>query len=173
MIVAMAGLPGTGKSTLARRLAIELTGAVIDKDAVRNALFPDRWTEYNTDQDDFVLTLMLRAAEWLVVRQQCPAVIIDGRTFSQSYQLDLVRQTAAKLERELRIIECVCDSTLSLDRIRKDANEHKARNRNEDLYWRMQACFEPIPFPKLIVDTGRPFDLARITDALSHSYVAE
>ena len=39
MIVIMAGLPGTGKSTLAQALAQRLPGAVLDKDAIRAALF--------------------------------------------------------------------------------------------------------------------------------------
>ena len=39
MIVIMAGLPGTGKSTLARALAQRLAGAVLDKDEIRAALF--------------------------------------------------------------------------------------------------------------------------------------
>ena len=35
MIVTMAGLPGTGKSTLARILAQRLPGAVLDKDIIQ------------------------------------------------------------------------------------------------------------------------------------------
>lgn len=78
ILVAMAGLPGTGKSTLARKLAAHLNGTVIDKDEVRHALFPAPWTEYSAGQDDFVLDVMLAAAERLIATQHCPAVFIDG-----------------------------------------------------------------------------------------------
>jgi predicted kinase len=40
-LVIMAGLPGTGKSTISRVLAAEVGGLVLDKDNVRAALFPD------------------------------------------------------------------------------------------------------------------------------------
>jgi predicted kinase len=40
MLIAMAGLPASGKSTLAARLASELAGVVLSKDQVRAALFP-------------------------------------------------------------------------------------------------------------------------------------
>ncbi len=42
-IVIMAGLPGTGKSTISRALAAESSGVVLDKDSIRAALFPEAW----------------------------------------------------------------------------------------------------------------------------------
>ena len=43
MIVLMAGLPGTGKSTLARELAAQTSGRVLSKDEIRHAIFlPER-----------------------------------------------------------------------------------------------------------------------------------
>lgn len=173
ILVAMAGLPGTGKSTLARKLAAHLRGTVIDKDEVRHALFPAPWTEYSAAQDDFVLTVMLAAAERLIATQHCPAVFIDGRTFSQSYQLDMVRGKAAALGCRMHVIECVCEPEVALARIRAGRGEHKAANRDETLYWRVRESFQAIPQPKILIDTGSAVDDARIAHTLISGSLSE
>ena len=40
MLIAMAGLPGTGKSTLATALADALPAVVLDKDKLRTGSYP-------------------------------------------------------------------------------------------------------------------------------------
>ena len=62
MIVLMAGLPGTGKSTLAQALASCFKGAVLSKDEIRHSLFAPGDIEYSTEQDDFVMEIMLQTA---------------------------------------------------------------------------------------------------------------
>jgi predicted kinase len=57
MLIAMAGLPGTGKSTLAHHLADACASIVLDKDSIRAALFPIDQVEYSTRQDDFCFKL--------------------------------------------------------------------------------------------------------------------
>jgi predicted kinase len=166
MIIVMAGLPGTGKSSLARALAGLLQGAVIDKDVVRAALFPDPWTNYTNTQDDFILKLMLSAAEWLFTQQQCPAVVIDGRTFSQAYQLEVVRQMARRLGQELRIVECICEPAVAIERILRDAPNHPAKNRDADLYWNVRRTFETIPPPKVVVNTTTTVDCLQLATRL-------
>ena len=69
-IIALAGLPGTGKSTLARALSTALDAPVFDKDAVRAALYaPDR-IEYSREQDELCWELTWRAAELELARRQ-------------------------------------------------------------------------------------------------------
>ena len=68
--VLFAGLPGTGKSTLARALAARLHAAVLDKDRVRAALFPGVLTDYSEQQDELCLRAMLEAAAYLTERRR-------------------------------------------------------------------------------------------------------
>ncbi len=153
MIVVMAGLPGTGKSTVARALAAETGGVVLNKDSLRAELFPEAFVEYSTGQDDFVQELMQRTAEYLLERHPKLIVFFDGRTFSKSYQIGRVIETAERLGTPWRIIECVCAEKVARRRI-EGAREHPAKNRTFELYLRIRDQFEAIGYPKLVVDTG-------------------
>lgn len=156
MIVMMAGLPGTGKSTLARALAAKLHGIVLDKDEIRSALFPAAEIEYSTAQDDFVIGVMLQTADYLLRKDPGRYVFLDGRPFSRRYQVERVIEFAKNLGQDWRIVECVClEETV---RQRMEEQKHPAGNRDFELYRRVKARFEKIEFPKLEVNTERPLE---------------
>src|SRR5947208_14633057 len=108
MLIAMAGLPGTGKSTLAQNLADVYSGIVLDKDSIRAALFPIDLIEYSTRQDDFCMSIMFQVASYIIGDGPSGHVILDGRTFSHRYQVAALEQLAEVLNVPLKIIECVC-----------------------------------------------------------------
>lgn len=156
MLILMAGLPGTGKSTLARALAVQCNGVVLDKDEVRSVLFPPAYVEYSAEQDDFCQSLMLETAAYLLARHPELRVFIDGRTFSRAYQIQSALAAAGRISTPCRIIECVCAEATARRRLESARASHPAQNRTYELYKRLQAAFDPIPTPKLVVDTDKP-----------------
>ncbi len=153
----MAGLPGSGKTTLARELASSLRGRVLNKDEIRHALFSADEVEYSSRQDDFCLHLMLETAGQLLQRDPNRVVFLDGRTFSRRYQIDNVVSAAAALHQSWRILECVCAEELARQRIEEQAasGHHPAGNRNFQLYLEVKSRFEVITLPKTVIDTGQ------------------
>ena len=146
----MAGLPGTGKSTLARSLAERLNGVVLNKDEIRAAAFGPL-IDYSAGQDDFCMELVYRIVAYLHETRPDVPVIVDGRTFTRPSQvnraLEVLRETP-------RWIECVCDDEIAGQRLEADI-DHLAGNRNYDLYCSVKSAAEPLQIARLIIDTGR------------------
>ena len=159
MLIAMAGLPGTGKSTLAQHLADACAGIVLSKDTIRAALFPVAQIEYSARQDDFCMSIMFQVATYMLRNDPSQYVILDGRTFSRKYQVEALDQLAEELKTPLKIIECTCSDETVHKRLEDTAAmgvkrvKHPAGNRDYNLYLTIKARFEPIREPKLVVNT--------------------
>jgi predicted kinase len=170
MLIAMAGLPGTGKSTLAARLAAELGGVVLSKDVVRAALFPASVLDYSPVQDDAAMNAIFSAAKIILAADRARVLILDGRTFRKASQIADLYRAAAELGEEPTIIECVCDDATARERLERDAasGTHPAGNRNAGLHALVKATAEPLTVPRLTLDTGNLTLEECITRALEH-----
>ena len=151
--VLLAGLPGTGKSTLARALAERIHAVVLDKDRVRGALFPGALTDYSAEQDQVCMRAMLEAAAYLTERRRVEYIFFDGRTFSASAQIEEVLLAAANAGARWRILHVTCADAVAEERLGRSDPAHPAQNRDPALYRRIKQHFEPILQAKLEVDT--------------------
>lgn len=180
-VVALCGLPGTGKSAVARPLARALDAALLDKDALRQALFAPADISFTERQDDLCGAVMLQVTAFLAAEGNRPAVILDGRTYrtrrSRQVLVDAVRAMSGAT---LHLIECVCTPEMARWRLGRDHARglHPASNRSAALYDKLVQDAEPIEEPHLVLDTtatepdvlvrrsvewlyGRPPDAAR------------
>jgi len=154
VLIVMAGLPGTGKSALAGRLAAKLGGIVLNKDEVRADMFPS--IDYSREQDDAAMAAIYDQTHRILCVPG-NTVIIDGRTFSHAYQVRDLFAAAEKMRTEPRIVECLAPDEVVRQRLERDqqAGAHPAKNRTFPMYREVKERAEPLTAPRLTLDTGR------------------
>ena len=160
MIIAMAGLPGTGKSTLACALSGHLPALVLNKDTVRAALFPPPEIEYSNSQDDFVINIILQLTEYYFQKDAERCIILDGRTFSKKAHVDTLVSYSQQYHREVHFIYCTCSDEVARKRIERDlcSGNHPASDRDFALYLRLKADADSLQLPHLRVNTDQPLE---------------
>src|SRR5207302_3905155 len=116
--------------------------------------------EYSCRQDDYCLQVMLGTAGYLLARNPGRAIFLDGRPFSQRYQIENAIGEAASLQQPWRILECVCSDETARRRLVADAEggTHPAGNRDYQLYLEVKARFEAIVQGKTVIDTEQTLE---------------
>lgn len=154
-LLALMGLPGTGKSTIASALA-DRGAHVLDKDRVRVALFGPCAIEYSHAQDDVVVESLYRAARFLLTRRSAGLVVLDGRTYSRSSDVHRLVEVFEDLGEPLRLVECRCAARIARERLAADVahGTHPARDRRPELYDEVAGAAEATAHERLVLDTS-------------------
>jgi predicted kinase len=152
MLIAFAGLQATGKSTLAKKLQQHLSAILLDKDTLRDCLFAEH-VDYSAAQNDVCVNIIYQLCGYYLQKNPEAKIILDGRTYSKKYQVEALKQTATQLNTQLRIIECICSEESSKKRLEQDGKKHRAKDRDFALYQKIKAAADPIPEPKLLINT--------------------
>ncbi|WP_199043898.1 AAA family ATPase [Glycomyces salinus] len=157
-IIAFTGLPGTGKSTLAERLAREAATPAFAGDWLMGAIKP-HGVFREMDRHTY-LSLYYGLLETLVSRQlqlgqsAITDCLIDDRIAERW------RRMAAEHSAELRVVECVCGDT-KLHRSRVEGRTRGIPGWHEiewDHVERMRDEYPPLTVERIVVDAANPID---------------
>ena len=149
-VVATMGLPGAGKSVVARAIEDQLGLRRICRDQIRAAMFPQcRYTYLEKRAAYRSLLLALEINCMLGVGS-----VIDGMTFSRRSELDRVAEVTAKLGIVTIPLLIECPPELARSRVARDIaeNRHIAADRTPETVNDVIARREPAPEGTLVVD---------------------
>lgn len=140
-IVAVCGLPGSGKSYFASRLA-EATGALyLSSDEIRKELYAIR-TYSDEEKADVYRELTARALQ--AAREN--VVVLDA-TF---YRKDLRDEVGKTIETPVRWIEVRADESVVRDRMNRPRTHSEA---DFDVYLKIKDAWEPLTDEHLVLQS--------------------
>jgi predicted kinase len=158
VLVLLSGLPGTGKSYLARRLAPLLKATVVETDSVRMLLYPQ--PQYTAGENFWVYRVCHEVIGRLLRRGV--SVIFDATNLRERHR-QILYQMADALGANLVLVrttapERVVRSRLHQRAIQPDPEDHSRADTT--VYYRMYDAEEPMRRPYLTVDTSQDLSLA-------------
>jgi predicted kinase len=149
LLVIICGLPGVGKTTLAKNLAPLINGTVLSSDKIRKELFPS--PTYSPSEQKIVFDTMVTAAKKLSdVGVNC---ILDA-TFNREQSRIEVKNRLGLADNQFHIIECSCQENIIMSRLESRKNDYS--DATIQVYQKMRNIREPVKIEHVILDTVLP-----------------
>lgn len=145
-LVALSGLPGVGKSTVAGYVTERLDATRLRTDVVRKELFDD--PEYTESETEAVYReLSDRAGECLAAGG---SVVLDA-TFAETQYRTPVRELAESYGATFHLLRVVCEQSVAERRI---AGRDDVSDADIPVYRRFREEFEPIESDHAVIDNS-------------------
>jgi len=153
VLVVLTGLPGSGKSHLARELSRRHPLAVLNSDALRAALFPH---PQHSDQENARLFSATHAVlDRLLARGVSAA--LDATNLREAHRRPLY-QLAGKRGARLLVVQVTAPEGVAKKRLRRRRRGETPWDISEagpEVYDKMRAEVEPVRRPHITVDTSK------------------
>lgn len=154
LAVLLAGLPGAGKSRVARALARESGWTRIDRDTLRAELFPR--PSGSAEEKEAANRAVLAALAGTLAAGR--SGVIDGMTFAGVSQRFEFRREIAAAGGCCRFVLLECPPEVAARRIAGDGAPHPAVDRTPALVFEVARRFRPPDDDWFAVDATQPFD---------------
>ncbi len=146
MIVIFCGLPGVGKTTVAKKLAPLIDGIILSSDKIRKELIPQ--PTYERSERELIYHVMILLAKYLhKAGKNC---ILDA-TFNKEEFRNQAKKKINCNDNQFFIVECFCPEDMAISRIKHRKGGYS--DANITTYLRMKKIYEPVKAKHLRIDT--------------------
>jgi predicted kinase len=149
MIVIICGLPGVGKTTLAKDLAPLLNATVLSTDKIRKELISH--PTYSKKERRLIYDVMLLLAKYL--HDAGLNCILDA-TFNRERSRREVKNKLALDLSQFHIVECICPEDVVLARLWSRKGGYS--DADISVYRKMKKIYEPVRERHITADTIKP-----------------
>lgn len=147
-MIIVCGLQGTGKTTVAKRIAAKIGAVSLRTDAIRKEL--KEVPQYTEQEMQDVYDEMFSRAQKLLLKNR--NVILDA-TFTKKRNRDQAKKIAEEAKTDFKIVKVVCSRD---DIIRKRIRERSgdASEAGVEIFERNKSLFEPIVEEHIVIDNS-------------------
>ena len=149
MIIIICGLPGVGKTAIAKDLEAIIKGSVVlSTDKIRKELISQ--PTYKKQERRLIYDVMLLLAKYLhIAGIDC---ILDA-TFNRESSRKEVIESLSLTQDQLCIVECTCPEEIAISRLKNRQDSYS--DADISVYRKMKRIYEPVKGARhIVVDTS-------------------
>lgn len=165
MLLLFSGLPATGKTTLAKKVAKKINAEILRTDVIRKEII--REPKYTDEEKEAVYKEMFSRAEKMISSGK--TVILDANFYKEGQRTE-AKKIAGRTGAKFFLIEVTCPEEKIRGRmkIRKKA-EDASDAKEMEIYYKIKRVWEPITEPHIVVDTSKQGKVKAVLSAISGS----
>ena len=148
MIVIICGLPGVGKTTLAKNLALLIDASILSTDKIRKELISN--PTYQKEERALIYDVMILLAKYL---QQSGRNCILDATFNKKDSRNQVKNKIQVSEDQFFIVECTCPEKIIFSRLKNRKEDYS--DADVSVYQKMKKIYESVKCKHITVDTSQ------------------
>jgi predicted kinase len=158
--VIVCGLPGVGKTTIAKHLAPLINAVVLSTDKIRKELIPN--PTYKKQEKKLIYNVLLIIAKYL--HQAGINCILDA-TFNTENSRKELRKKLGLSQEQICIVECICPEDIVISRLNNRKKDYS--DADISIYKKMKRIYEPIKGEHIILDTNQQPSKTNIKEIVS------